>query len=533
MTDMLKEKEDNNQDKAVIKQKKAAEKAKKAEERKAQKAEKKLARSEKPKMDKKKKKRIIWASVAGVLVFFFVVNSVFAKDAGMIVSTTEVLLGDIEETVNTSGTVASEEVKVYFSQINGTIGTLNVKKGDAVESGTQLISFDLNNAELSKKQADLQAQANEGSYQNSVQRANENQGKLSEANTNLTVLEQQIADEENYIKELQAQLDEIQTGLSAYYNQAATNISIYAIQLEADLEKATKEGKQSKVEDLKEEIERNNIAAQNVSYQLGQMENDSRVKELRNKIAEEQDKLTGYQEYKAEMESQKAASESGVLNTHQKSELEANHEMANLTAAEAGKDYTYATEGVVAKFNGIVTEMNAVEGSTVVEGENLLTLANSDKVKVDIAVTKYDLEKLAVGQKATVNVSGHEYEGEIVKIDRMASANSSGTAVVGAEVRINNPDEYIYLGIEAKVEIFTESASRILVLPVECVNADKEGDFVYVVENGIVVKKSVTTGISSDTYIEIKEGLSEGEQVITSVTTGIAEGMQVTAIPAE
>ena len=148
-------------------------------------------------------------------------------------------------------------------------------------------------------------------------------------------------------------------------------------------------------------------------------------------------------------------------------------------------------------------------------------------------MTKYDLEKLAVGQKATVNVSGHEYEGEIVKIDRMATTNNSGTAVVGAEVRINNPDEYIYLGIEAKVEIYTESASQILVLPVECVNADKEGDFVYTVESGVVVKKSVITGISSDTYIEIKEGLAEGEQVITSVTTGIEEGMPVTAIPAE
>ena len=67
----------------------------------------------------------------------------------------------------------------------------------------------------------------------------------------------------------------------------------------------------------------------------------------------------------------------------------------------------------------------------------------------------------------------------------------------------------------------------------ECVNADHEGDFVYTVENGVVVKKNVTTGISSDTYIEIKEGLAEGEQVITSVTTGIEEGMPVTAIPAE
>ena len=300
MTEMLKG--ENSQDKETVKEAKAEQKAKKAADKAARKEEKKLARSEKPKMNKKKKRRIIWASVAGVLVLFFVVNSVFAKDAGMIVTTTEVLKGDIEETVSTSGMVASEETKVYFSQINGTIGTLNVKKGDAVESGSKLLVFDLDDAEMTKKQADLQAQANEGSYRNSVQRAYENQGKLSEANTNLAVLEQQIADEENYIKELQSELDELQTGLSAYYNQAATNISIYAIQLEADLEKAVSEKNQKEVDRLKKEIENNSIAAQNVSYELGQLANDSRVKELQDRITEEQDKLADYQEYKAEME---------------------------------------------------------------------------------------------------------------------------------------------------------------------------------------------------------------------------------------
>lgn len=517
----------------ILKKDKAEKKAQKAEARRAKKEEKKLAKAEKPKMSKKKKRRIIIGSVAGVIVLFFIVNSVFAKGAAMPVYTTEVLKGDIDETVSTSGTVASEEVKTYFSEINGTIGTLNVKLGDAVENGTQLLVFDTESAELAKKQADLQAQADEGNYQNSVLRANENQGKLSEANTNLAVLEQQISDEENYIKELQKQLDELQTNLSAYYNQAATNISIYAIQLQADLEKATKEGNMKEAERLQKAIEENSIAGQQVSYQLGQMSNDQRVKDLQSKISEEQDKLADYQEYKAEMESQKASSEGGVLNTYQKSELEANHEMAGLTAAEAGKDYSYATDGVIAAFNGIVTEMDAVEGSTVMEGTKLLTLANSDKVKVDISVTKYDLEKLAVGQKAEITVSGHKYEGEITKINKMATLNNSGTPVVGAEVRITNPDENIYLGIEAKILIHTASVSKVLVLPVECVNADKEGDFVYVVENGIVVRKNVTTGISSDTYIEIKEGLSEGEQVISTVTTGITEGMPVTALPAE
>lgn len=519
--------------KEILKAEKKAAKEKKAEEKKIQKEERKRAGGDKPKMDKKKKRRIVVIAVAAVLVLFIGANKIFAKDMAMAVSTTQVLRGDIKETVSTSGSVESEEVKTYFSKINGTIGTIYVEAGDTVESGEQMIVFDTESAEHTRRQADLQAQANEGSYQNSVQRERENQGKYAEASTNLAVLEQQIADEENYIKELQAQLDELQTNLSAYYNQAATNISIYGIQLQSDLEKAMKEGNQGEVERLNEEITNNSIAAQQVSYQLGQLSNDSRIKELQNKISEEQDKVTHYREYKTEMESQKASSEGGVMNTYQKSELEANHELSSMTAQDAVEDYDYATDGVPADFNGIVTELSIVEGAPVTEGTRLLTLANRDKVKVDISVTKYDLEKIEVGQKAEITVSGHSYEGEVVKIDRMATVNASGTAVVGAQIRINNPDDYLYLGIEAKVLINTKEAAQVLLLPVECVNADQTGDFVYTVENGIVARKNVTTGISSDTYIEITDGLTEGEQVISSVTTGIVEGMPVTAVPAE
>ena len=294
-----------------------------------------------------------------------------------------------------------------------------------------------------------------------------------------------------------------------------------------------REGNQGEVDRLNEEIKNNNIAAQQVSYQLGQLSNDSRVKELQDKISEEQDKVAHYREYKTEMESQKASSEGGVMNAYQKSELEANHELSGMTAQDAMEDYSYATDGVLADFNGIVTELPVVEGAPVAEGTSLLTLANRDKVKVDISVTKYDLEKIEVGQKAEITVSGHSYEGEVVKINKMATINASGTAAVGAEIRINNPDDYIYLGIEAKVLINTKESAQVLLLPVECVNADQTGDFVYTVENGIVVRKDVTTGISSDTYIEITDGLTGGEQVISSVTTGIVEGMPVTAVPAE
>lgn len=58
-----------------------------------------------------------------------------------------------------------------------------------------------------------------------------------------------------------------------------------------------------------------------------------------------------------------------------------------------------------------------------------------------------------------------------------------------------------------------------------------EGSFVYAVENGVIVKKPVQTGISSDLNMEITEGLNEGDQILTEINGNIMEGMEVSAVP--
>ena len=68
-------------------------------------------------------------------------------------------------------------------------------------------------------------------------------------------------------------------------------------------------------------------------------------------------------------------------------------------------------------------------------------------------------------------------------------------------------------------------------MPVEGINSDNNGDFVYAAENGILVRKNVVTGISSDSYCEIIEGLNEGDQIVGSGAAYMEEGMAVTAIP--
>ncbi|MDE6185749.1 MAG: hypothetical protein K2G39_10035 [Lachnospiraceae bacterium] len=79
--------------------------------------------------------------------------------------------------------------------------------------------------------------------------------------------------------------------------------------------------------------------------------------------------------------------------------------------------------------------------------------------------------------------------------------------------------------------ISTAQEKDAVLIPVTAVNVDMEGEFVYVVEENILVKKRITTGISSDTMVQVTEGLSDGEQVVTDVTANLMEGMVVAAMP--
>ena len=85
------------------------------------------------------------------------------------------------------------------------------------------------------------------------------------------------------------------------------------------------------------------------------------------------------------------------------------------------------------------------------------------------------------------------------------------------------------LGLDAKVVIHTASVTNVLSIPNLAVNVDTTGSFVYAVDNGIVTKKYIETGVSDVNNCQILSGLTTDDIVITNVSAGIEEGLP--AIP--
>ncbi len=470
-------------------------------------------KKEKTPMDKAKKKKIIRRCILGgivaVIVLYVGINSVIAKNMPMTVFTTEVVKGDVEQVLSTSGTVKTQESKTYFSDISVKIGQVDVAAGDSVKKGQQLYAYDADALADEKKLSELKIQSSEGGYESSMIKNNKYISELGEANINLGVLEQQIADSENYVKELNQKITDKQNALA--YEGALLQISL--------LDWSNQPGSEEYME-LQKQVQLN-------SYE---QQHNKEIEAWQKEVSEYQEMIAAYKEYQAEMKSQKNTSESASLDNGSKSQLIANTQMENINAEETLACIENVENGVTAEFDGVVTSVSAVEGSTPTVGTQMVTLESTENVKVEISVSKYDLEKIAVGQEAEVVLAGKTYQGSIAKINGMATTNASGAAVVGVEIRIDNPDSDIYLGVEAKVSVHTAYAEQVLIVPVEVINSDKNGDFVFAAENGILVRKNVVTGISSDSYCEIKEGLNEGDQIVGSIAAYMEEGMAVTAI---
>lgn len=164
---------------------------------------------------KKKRRKIILFVVIGVLVLLFILSKLFGGNgAAAVVTTTQAQIGDLQQTIDTSGTVKTEESKVYFSNVDVKVGEVKVQAGDAVKAGDVLLTYDANDLAAAKERAELKKQSAEGSYLNSVQTNQEKLGDLSEASTNLEVLDQQIADTEAYIKNLEAKISKKKSDLA-------------------------------------------------------------------------------------------------------------------------------------------------------------------------------------------------------------------------------------------------------------------------------------------------------------------------------
>ena len=175
-----------------------------------------------------------------------------------------------------------------------------------------------------------------------------------------------------------------------------------------------------------------------------------------------------------------------------------------------------AKTGIVSSCDGVITEKYVDDGATVMAGQILYTIQPTSGYKVTVKVSKYDIGKITVGQEAVITVGDMTYTGKVSKIYKVAETDSSGKAKVKVDIEIKDTDNMPAIGLEADIKIITAQKSQTLSVPYNAVYTDDDGDYVYVLESGKVVRKSVSLGAEGEDYYEVLDGITVGEEVITT-----------------
>lgn len=481
----------------------------------------------KKKLSKKAKRRIVIFSLIGVVAVYFVVSSRVKASQPMMVMTTNAQIGDIDQVLTTSGTVESEQTKTYYSPVGASIMAVNAELGDEIHSGDVLVAYDVADLETAKQQAEYRTQAAVNNYLGTAEQNKQSGGKYEEASTNLDILEQQIAAQRELVKQMKDVLLNKTNEMKNKFSKKDVELQKKLQTEQANLSSAeTGEAREQinwRIRNIQSEITQN-------SYDLAMVDQNLELRQMQYEIDDAEEVLRKYEEKQTEMKSQKNGNEASQSSKYNAASLNANANESKLSQQIAEENLETAQNGVVAQFDGIVTAISAKEGALATEGMELLEVQSNKEVCVKIEVTKYDLEKVKIGQKADLTIAGNAYEGEISKIYHMATKNAAGSSIVQALIHIKNPDDGIFLGIEAKVRLYTAASKQAILIPNEVINADMNGDFVYVVEEGVVVRKDITTGITSDLYTEVLSGLSTEDQIVLD-SSSVTEGMNVVQMP--
>ena len=583
------------------------------------------------KKKKSKKKLVIGvgilvvAAVAGANIYG---SRNAAENAVPQIEVVKAVRDNVQQTVETSGMVVSEEQKTYFSPVNAKVDVADVKEGETVKAGTKLIEFDQKDLEREEKKAELNVKSGKLDMQNTLNKSAEAVQKQQNAQGNAASLKQQVAAQEDYIANIKARISQANTNaqvaaaqeearkqadataaqaaraeavqkayvaaqkkyqnetLPAYqtqlntlademnqaqttYNQTETDYQMafqtwsseqsdenaaaldVAESARNDAQIAYQNAKSAyedyktqkpaapAMNDVNSEIISDGNEADSIFSDSAEtvMNNgsDTTVTADTSALEAELEKASNtLAELQSRLSSQQAVAESdpSAVTAEEKEKMEITNNLSELDQMSAQELVEAAKKGIKADFNGVITKVSVVEGATTALGTELFTLQNTDKINVNVNVSKYDYDKLKEGQSADITLAGKTYEGEVTSISHVATQNEKGASLISADVRIKNPDDDIFLGVDAKVTIHAEEADDVVVLPSEVVNIGKDGSFCYVIENGVITRRDITTGISSDDYVEVTEGIKEGDEVIRDLGS-LEEGMQAEATLSE
>jgi RND family efflux transporter MFP subunit len=205
--------------------------------------------------------------------------------------------------------------------------------------------------------------------------------------------------------------------------------------------------------------------------------------------------------------------------------------------AEVAVDYTR----IVAPFDGTVLRKNADIGEIMAplagaasSRAAVVTIADLSSLEVDADVAEANITKVKNEQSCEIRLDAypeHAYDGYVSKIVPTADR---AKATVLVKIRFKSYDRHVLPEMSAKVAFLAQDPATqaggnkpVLTVPAAAVASRDGRHYVYRVENDRAVEVVVVIGRTLGEQVEIKQGLKEGEKVISKIDNRIRAGVKV------
>jgi RND family efflux transporter MFP subunit len=178
---------------------------------------------------------------------------------------------------------------------------------------------------------------------------------------------------------------------------------------------------------------------------------------------------------------------------------------------------------VTAPISGRVESCEAEVYDRVNQSGQLCVISGEGESRITFFVTQRMMNQIREGDEVEISRNGKLYPGNISEISSMVD-ESSGLFKVKAELQ---DTEEIAIGSTVKLNVVTERAQDVMLVPVDAIYYSGGDGYVYRYEDGTAKMTPVEVGLYDSEYAEIRSGLSAADLVVSTWSSNLYEGAKI------
>jgi membrane fusion protein (multidrug efflux system) len=207
-------------------------------------------------------------------------------------------------------------------------------------------------------------------------------------------------------------------------------------------------------------------------------------------------------------------------------ELEALQASYNLASLEL--DYTQ----IRAPINGVVSERYIKLGNTIEIGAPIFRVTSFEPLVSYMYIPEREYRQIASGQPVKIDIDALASVELFANVTRVSPIVDPDTGTFKVTIEINDAERRIKPGMFGRMTIVYDIHENALQVPRSAIIEEMGVTSVFVVENGIAIRKTVQTGFSNNGLTEITNGIADDDRVITVGQIGLKPEAKVTVINA-